>query len=295
MIMNRLILTVAVVATMALVQVLSMPQLASADLIASDNFESYNLATIIGQGTAGDGWTNGYTGATSTLTVRDVVSGAMTGLGQSMRLGTTTKGTNNNAVQRGFTPQTGTVYFGLLVQTSGFDPAAVSPGDVNGDFVQMIVNNTSSTGTGRIDNTATATSGAIDTSTGSMLYQARKGGNESNSTLTHTNDVIHQMVFKVSKDGNDKYNLIDVFIDQATEGTPTVSRGATDTLLQTLSQISYVHFRFYDIEVGEYIYVDNLKVGTSYADVVSIPEPSSIVMLLAGAAALGLVAMRRRK
>jgi hypothetical protein len=291
MIMNRLILTVAALATMAMVQVFITPQIASASLIASDDFESYNLATIIGQGSSGSGWAGAYAGvgnSGSAVPVRNVVSDAMTGLGQSLKLGfTVAKGTNNNIVQRGFDAQTGTVYFGILVQTSGFETSG------NGDFVQMIVNNASSTSTGRIDNTATATSGAIDTSSGSMLYQARKGGTESNSTLIHTNDEIHQMIFKVSKDGNDKYNLIDVFIDQATEGTPDVSRGATDATLQTLTQISYVHFRIYDIEVGDAIYVDNLKIGTTYADVNSIPEPSAIVMLAAGV--LCLAAFRRRK
>jgi hypothetical protein len=295
--MYRFFLTAASIVALATLLLLSATSVASASLIASDDFESYNLGALSGQGAAGLGWSGAWGGIAGTsgssAVARNVVAGAMTNFGQSMEVGFSTTGTGNNIVQRGFDAQTGTVYIGFLVKTTGFESGG------NGDFFQLYANNASHTSTTlRAD--GTSPSGGIDFSDSGLggAYVARKGRDyQTNSSLLHENDLIRQMVIRLSKTGSngDNYDEVALFVNQGTEGTPDAARGAADPTSLTLTTLSQIHLRIYDFETGNRVYLDNLRIATTYAEAASIPEPAGFAMLLAGSAALALWARRRRK
>jgi len=296
--MYRPILTVTAILTLAAAQLFCATGPATAELIAADNFESYTLGNIVGQGTVGSGWASVWGGLGSTKTgfvpLRNVAADVMAGLGQSLEVGfsaitTTGAATNHNIVQRTFAAQTGDVYVGFLIKTSGFTSATY------GDFVQLFFNNTVDTSN---------TSSSRDSSLGSAIdfdgfngaYVARKGADgETPTSFAHVNDEIHQMVIKISKSGGHggNYDKIAVFVDKAAEGTPDAARGAdevtnlADGALTTLSQL---HMRLYGLDVGDRVYIDNLRIATTYGE--AIPEPSGVALLLG---ALGVAVLWRRK
>lgn len=72
-----------------------------------------------------------------------------------------------------------------------------------------------------------------------------------------------------------------------TEPAPTV----TDVESAGFDSFSYFTIRALGIEADDRYFFDELRIGTSFADVV-IPEPSSALL---GLGAFGLAALRRRR
>lgn len=279
---NTLAGVLVVAATCFLIQ-----QPLSAATIAIDDFESYSLSTIIGQGTAADGWTEAWGGdASSGMPTADIVAGAIAGYGQSLELGLSAPGTgtqrrNNNMAVRSFTPQTGTVYIGFVVQTSGWD---------TGDVFQLYANNSTSSSLN------SSFSGGINAAD----YLIRKGGSANNSNAAspaHANGTTNRLVIRFSKstglDG-DNYDELALFVDQMAEGVPNVFRDSTTTDNAALgTTISALHLRMADPEIGDWLHLDDLRIATTYAE--AVPEPTGVVLMLLGGASLPYVFLRSRK
>jgi len=225
---------------------------AEAVLIAEDDFESYASGSFLNGGSGGAGWTSNWATQATQVTVQP---GVIAGFGQSMQIDTT--GNNNNITQRSFPGQTGTVYAGLTLRTTG--------GWDSGDFLQFYAN----TSTGGSENSGV--SGGIKNTTGSPYFARLNGsGSSTNSTTAfHTDDVTRQVVLKFSRSGTN-YDRTDVFVDQLSEGTPDATRTAGSSGVSSLSSF---HIRTFSIEGTQDIYVDSLKIGTTFADVSGPPPP----------------------
>jgi hypothetical protein len=284
--MIRLILTVTAIVTMTTAALLCATGPAAASMIAADDFESYTAGqTIIGQGTAGSGWDGAYSGlnpsSSGGTSLRNVSADVMSGFGKSLELGPLTVGstnsTNNNIVQRSFTAQTDTIYVGFVMKTSGFDTGG--SGSFAGDFIQVYLNNTSNT-SGTSGSQGTSLSDGADINTEGSGYFVRKGGDQTLTSTAPANDEIHRLVMKISKSGaTANYDQISLFVDQMTEGTPDASRGASETAAVAVTTLSKLHMRIYGMELNDRVYLDDLRIGTTYGDVV--PEPSIAAMAFA--------------
>jgi hypothetical protein len=98
-------------------------------------------------------------------------------------------------------------------------------------------------------------------------------------------------VLKLTWDG-DSYRGLDIFIDQATEGTAY----ASNTTESNLTALSWFRIRTNSLEATDGFTFDNLKIGTAYSDVYTvavIPEPGSLAAVVVGG--VGMLALLRRR
>jgi hypothetical protein len=267
-----------------------------AALIAQDDFESYATGVTVIGGNGGSGWASAWAqNNTATLPTTLATQNAIgTAYGKSLELGYT--GENRNVVQREFPPQTGSVYLGFVFKTTS---------DWASDFFQVYVNANNTTST-------SATGGTQDSAFSSgILNEAanrcfvRKGsasagvGSTSNDG-THNASVEHTLVVKLSKSlggVSDNYDEIGLWVDQTTEGAPNASLGASDlgfssgTTPALGATLSVIHVRLSSLEAGDRAYLDNVKMGTTYAEVV--PEPENCVLMLCGVFLMGWLYIRQ--
>ena len=213
-------------------------------------------------------------------------SGVIPGYGQSMQIDTQT-GDNKNILQRDFTSQTGDVYVGFTLRTNTFDI---------GDFLQIYFND---------DNGAsetTSVSGGLRNqgSGGDNFYFARVGGfalaNNQNTTFTHPDDTNVQVVLKFSNTafaGGD-YDRTDLWINQATEGTADAFKADVDSNTAALEKI---HIRVFSFEGDETVYIDNLRIATTYGEalVTVVPEPSTYLVFTGLALCFGAAGWWRKR
>lgn len=282
--MYRTTRTVWSVALLATANFFCLYNSASADLIASDDFESYSLGDIVGQGAAGNGWLGAYGGDAGSQEIHEVVNGALVGLGQSLAVGRgsgTGTWTRNSVVLREFNSQVGDkLYVGFLVQ-----PDLTTDGTTN-DFMQIYLNNLSGTAT-----QGTSYSGGIEDSS----FFARKGGEDQvYGTATATSGTLYQVVLAFSKSvsgADENFDSVAIYVNQPTETSPDVSLGPGDAGTVDLPSMSYFHVRLSGLEGGDRFYIDNLRIATTYAE--AIPEPSCMVLASVGVI-LGIAVLRKR-
>jgi hypothetical protein len=243
---------------------------AHAIVIASDNFESYaDGATVIGGG-GGSGWTQSWIGNTTTGAPIAIASpGKIANYGKSLELGATS---DNRAIGvRQFPEQTGDVYVGVVLQTTnGWD----------GDFWQLYLNKDYSS-----SDTANASfSAGLLNDTGLNRYFGRKGsatagvGTTVNSTVSHTsvNNDVHRFVVKFSKStgvATDLYDQVTLWVDQADDlATPTahVSSASVGNAGLNSATLSALHFRVSSLESTDRVYLDNLRIATTYAEAIEL-------------------------
>lgn len=253
---------------------------AAAAPVAFDGFESYSAGAPLAGGNAGTGgtgangefgWTGDWAAVTGVTTQTAVLSGG------GSRAAEITDNTNSvTAATRTFTPQTGTVYFSVLV-----DPVAGLEGS---DFLHFYLSNNA------LSNNNSGGVGLLQTT--SDLFGARVGGSNGgttvNSNLSAVQGTTYLLVGKLSKTSGGNYNRIDLFINpaSATEPGSTYATQNGDSGIDTVSVFAVRSFNF---DVGDRYQFDNVTVGTSFADVV--PEPGGLGLLALGA--LGLLARRR--
>ncbi len=254
--------------------------MARASLVAVDDFESYADNTTIINGTGGSGWSQPWIGNTTTgAPTANAASGKIAGHGQSLELGATAD--NRGIAVRQFPSQSGEVYIGMTLQTTN---------DWDGDFWQIYVNDTYATA----DSTTPAFSAGLLNDSPLNRYFVRKGpataaGSTNSSALQHTSasSNIHTLVMKLSKSTGmaaDLYDEVTLWVDQLTEGSPTAVLGAADLGTTSLNSasLSTLHFRVSSLEATDRVYLDNLRVATTFAAAVGIPEPASAALLALG-------------
>jgi hypothetical protein len=229
-------------------------------LIAFDDFESYTAGAQLEDG-VGTGL-NGGTGWNSDWEVKDSQRAAVTiaaaplsyyagevGLSGGANVLRYTAIENNGVHQlasREFAPvQSGTLYLSFLY-------CELSNGD--DDFLQL-----------GFDDAALANpvAAALDRNGN---FQARSGTTDGADTgITSVTGEVYFIVLKISKTGG-TYDRVSVFVNPttATEGAPD----ATDTRNSTLASAFHFALRTAFYEIGDIADVDEIRVGTTWADVV---------------------------
>lgn len=265
---------------------------ARATLIAYDGFEDYTTDAALNTGASGTGWSTNWSSVTAVKVVSPAspityTNGAVTINGSTRSAEVADPAGNNgvaldNAASRSFTAQTGTVYFSFLFR--------VESGAGADDFIQFSLNNdTSITNSGSI--------GDLSNVSGTNLFASRiggiSGGTSVNSTTSATGATTFFLVGKISKTSAGNYNRMELFVNPATLTEPGVV-SATQNADSGTAAISYFTLRISNIETDDQYRFDELRIGTTWADVVPVPEPSACAAL-AGGLALMAAALRRRR
>lgn len=277
----------------ALIGVLITPQ-ARAVLLAYDGFETYNSAsnwTGMSSTNGGTGWSNNWSGGSTNVTFptttrnMDYSSGSVAvdgGLKSLFRDDVATQ-----VLQRSWTTgvdltnAANAVYVSFLWQTRAVDGATYSGGPTPDSFFQV------SMGEGAGDNNY----GVYARGSDSYKWSARFANSGTNSSITIAADTIYFVVFKMTKTGTSIW----INPSSQTEGTPSAIRSTGGSLsgtswdgvntLMIRSAVSAANYNF-----------DELRIGTSFADVVpmAVPEASAFA-LVAGGAVMAVVAAGRRR
>ncbi len=249
-------------------------------LIASDDFESYTDGAGINAGAGGTGWTGnwfGVAGATTEL-------GVIPSYGTSLQFATAA----DNAVGRNFTAQTGDeLFIGFVLRT----PATWT----TSDFIQIISNNT----TAATSSFGSGQSGGVQ-NLASSPYFVRKGAaaNTTNTpTLGHPDDTTQQIVLRFSKSVSgaaNNYDVVELFLNQATQGTADLTRGSAASGDGLVSTMSAFHVRTFNAAIPE-AFIDNVNVATTYVQ--AVPEPGTLAIAGFGGclAVAGVVRKRMRR
>jgi hypothetical protein len=262
---------------------------AQAQIIASDNFNSYSLGAVGGQAAGGSGFTGTWTAPGSGTAFANVVS---PGLGGGYGLQTGNPASSPGSVIWGAeqftTPITGqNVYVSFLWQYtagSGFG----SVGTDNSTFAFALSDTATDTGS-VLDYGMRATGGTQTfmvrqgTGTPPVGGAINLGGVVGNPSATYL--LLAEYVWTGTG-----YGTINAWFNPTspTQTTPDVTASATG-----LASLSYVYFRGGLPATNSVYSVDNLLIGNTWSDVGPVPEPGSLALVLVGAATL--LAIRRRR
>ena len=188
---------------------------------------------------------------------------------------------SNNLVSRSFDPQSGTVYFSFLLRTTNLSS--------EDDFIQLGLSDVTTAEPKISIGAAEATSG-----TPPMLFFVRVPTGTGNQAFTSSPQIKFEanttyfLVGKASKTvAGGGYNQIDLFLNPSTltEGTPTISKNVASA---TMTGVSNLIVRTARMESTDQYYVDDVTIGTTYADVVQVPEPTTPLLVVSAFVLLGL-------
>jgi hypothetical protein len=257
---------------------------AHASLIAEDSF-NYSLGELVGQ-SGGTGWSAGWTGATAQSDVVEPSTPLGNGGNRAAALG----GNNNNALSRSLS---GAVNADSVFVSFLFRPTAAFS---NNDFISLWLDNSASgdhTGAPNLglkaDQGGTGTSDFM--SRLSLGYEAYFGTSTPNSTY----QIVGQLMKSVSGTGN-RYDRFRLWINP-TIGDANTWDAQASIVSGGITSFDRVGFRTANLSGVEIAHIDELRLGTSFDDVVpsAVPEPSAMSLFGLGAALIGGVRFYRRK
>ncbi|QNN22261.1 PEP-CTERM sorting domain-containing protein [Planctomycetales bacterium ZRK34] len=253
---------------------------------AYDGFESYSSGSNLNGLNGGDDWANAWSSDASDVSVQSISlddpNGTVDGGDQAMRIqpGANT-GDNTSVLSRDFAAMTGDVYLGLLIRVSSFE---------DGDFLQIQLSD------GAAGNSSDTLSIGVQQSAGNPFF-ARVGQSSNDSVNASTqaaDDTDFLLVAKFSKDGNGQYANTDLFINPTDPyHEPAIADAAASSSAPSITQLSHFTIRLFSFESDDVVYLDEIRIASSFAEAVGVPEPASIGLL--GAGVLGLISRRRRR
>ena len=264
---------------------LALGSTAHATLIAYDGFEG-DATGALNSKTGGTGWSASWsaiTGVTVAAPSTTLVynSGAVSLNGGNRVAQVSATGTTDNVAPRSFASQTGTLYFSFLFR--------LASGTSDDDFIQFMLNDDTSV-------TNSASIGDLSNVSGANDFSSRIGGSNGGTSVSSNVPIAqattYLLVGKVSKVSSSNYNHIDLFINPST--TTETGALASQTVSASISSVSYFTVRVSNIESTDQYQFDELRIGTTWADVVPVPEPSAWPAL-AGALGLAAAILRRRR
>jgi hypothetical protein len=249
-----------------------------AALIAYDGFET--TTGPLNTQSGGSSWSTNWTAVSGINVVANPLtysSGSVAVNGGSNVAEITGAIDSTSAASRSFAAQSGTVYFSFLFRSNA------GTVDVN-DFVHFMMNNdavnTNSGGIGKI-------------TTSSTFFGARigggNGGDTTDSAATFAAATTYFLVGKVSKVSSTNFNRVELFVNPSSDiepGSPSV----TDNGDSLNSSMPFFSLRTVNMDADDRYQFDELRVGTTFADVVPIPEPSTWMLLIVA----GSLLSRRR-
>jgi hypothetical protein len=268
---------------------LSVTSHCEAALLAYDGFD-YAAGNVDGQN-GGTGWNTAWVASTSPVNA-SVVSGttlaysggaiAISGSGTALRI----RGGGDGALNRSFvgTSTGGEIYFSLLLQSSS------GSGD---EFFNFFLSEDP-------DRLNSGGFGDLITTSGDARFGVRVNDGTTDisaaSSISYETGTTYLLVGRLSTDGTSgvSENMIDqaeLWINPTSliAGSPNATVNASTGL--TVADFVYFSSRMVNLSSPDEVLVDELRIGTDFASVVSVPEPSAVCLLfLAGAS---LFALRR--
>jgi hypothetical protein len=286
----RMALTVAVVAAVL------GPSSARAELLGYDGFEAYPANQTLHGKTGGTGFTGAWSGVAAGQNMARVIDAALSYQQGDLWIQGGTKavavyGTGSivdNVVGRPFASQTEPVYFSLLFMSTNAVTGAA--------FIQYVVSDDAD------HNNAGSIGHRSDTNNGFFArVRTASGDTHTTSGPAATAGETYFLVGRFSKTvGSTNYNRMEVWVNPKTAGIPA---GSADYLayLQVPNTNSgtpnLAHFLIRQANYADtqWIVFDELRIGTTYGDVVTlVPEPGSALMACLGLAGMLLLGGRRR-
>ena len=245
---------------------------ASAVVLASDNFNSYATGTVGDQGAAGSGWGSSYFPVSSgTATVTTGSIGPVS--------------TGNRLVVSGVTA-------GSAVAVRDLSPIITSDFYVGFSFRSDTTSNRSAGFQIRSSDSSEKAFIGISNGEGTRklgIYGSTTGV----SSITAGNGTTYQLVVKVSFNASGSNEVVSLFIDQATEGTAnataTYNFNGYNGSQENFGRIALFAGGGTDTTTASF---DNVRIATTYAEALAVPEPSS-ALLIGSFGALALLRRRR--
>lgn len=230
---------------------------ASAQLIASDAFD-YTPGALSGQGSASGGWAGAWNTSTGSNTV--VLGSLSPGVTGNKATIDGTSGSSSIFRSLNTAISSGTVYIGFIIQRN-----------TTSDRAAWL-----SFGPSSVFNTGVAD--------GKLAMAIGGGGPSAFTSINATNGTPFQMVLKVQFNLSGSNERFDLFVNQATEGTPDA------TILSYNIGGGMQAFRLFAGGVSGLVPAQNasfdeIRISNSYSMAV-VPEPSTFAMLLGGLALL---------
>ncbi len=239
-------------------------------IIAQENFESYTAVEGDPGPDFGESGENGPGGWTSAWEEHDnpissyVRSDLLPGYGQGLEIANR-QSSDSNILTRQFTAQTDDFYVGFSMRTTMDQPdgnnhtlvyfSDATTDDANDGYGGGTVRNSSPAGPG--------------------FFFTRQGDNTTHTISTNQQiyGEVYDVVFKFSKSGGatDPFEQIDMWINQATEGTPDITSNSGNASLAELSTF-HVWFDPRNMSAPDQgqLALDNLVVATTYDEALSL-------------------------
>ena len=279
------------------------PGIGSAATLASETFESYATGALSGQGGgAVDGW-GGNWGPSITNPRADVVDTTSNPLVYPIPGGATINGESNAmevqltggattalcARRQLLTPIAETFYVGYLVRYVGTGTWA----GANNTFTLHLGTNATQSAVFnfgiRGNGDTTANEFVLRYGTGAPVTGASTGGQVVNGTD-------YFLVARMNYAGG-LFTSANMWLNpSAIDDVDTPSGDASLTFTASFANpISHIFFREAVLEADDVLRADEIRIGTTWGDVVPVPEPGSVTLLSLGAAALWIFRRSHRR
>lgn len=181
---------------------------------------------------------------------------------------------------REFANQSGTIYFSFLFRTS-------TSAGLSNDFAQFGLDSANVNPHVSVGHTST---GANDTTNTEFFARS----DTSSSNFTGVDTVANQTYFLVARvTKGTTYNQVDLYVNPTTITEPVLA-SASIMGNSTLTGLDTFVLRMARLEPADRYLIDELRITTSYAEAIGLPEPASLTMFALGAAGLAAWGWRRR-
>ena len=271
---------------------------AFASLLASETFESYSLGPLSGQN-GGTGWTGGWT-APGAVVRADVVNASMA---YSVPGGGTINGAVNAlevqlsglpssqfaGVRTLATPISETFYVGYLLRYQ----AGLAWSGANNTFTLHLGTNATQSAVFnfgiRGNGDTTANEFVLRYGTGAPVTGASTGGQVVNGTD-------YFLVARMNYAGG-LFTSANMWLNpSAIDDVDTPSGDASLTFTTSFANpVSHIFFREAVLDADDVLRADEIRIGTTWGDVVPVPEPGSVTLLSLGAVALWIFRRGHRR